>query len=306
MWYAVKYPAMYCTAIVAGICFALWAVYFVIDSFYICDAPKIWEVCAGALCGALVFGCRPPIGIMEIVMIPFIICSVKRQLSAGNNLKKVIGQAVAFVVPYIIIAVLLMLYNYVRFDNPFEFGQRYQLSILDFTALLDGAKENLSIIDWANGVGNYLFGFEDLQKTFPWITEKLGLLVMFPILFIAFQSWHTEDKCLGWFRILLLVSAGIIIEGQVLGAWVLVTRYRSDFTFILCLAVLFKVIYEYDAERKEKNIMHKYSLFINYISLYVMAIAFLEFFTAGDAALLTENPELINKLSNFFALHSIM
>ena len=33
--------------------------------------------------------------------------------------------------PYLVIGILLMLYNYLRFDSPFEFGQSYQLTITD-------------------------------------------------------------------------------------------------------------------------------------------------------------------------------
>ncbi len=60
LWYAIKYPALYCTALTSGICFALWALYFIMDAFWMKEKPGIWEICAGSLCGALVFGCRPP------------------------------------------------------------------------------------------------------------------------------------------------------------------------------------------------------------------------------------------------------
>ncbi|MBR3537441.1 MAG: hypothetical protein IKN79_00015, partial [Eubacterium sp.] len=35
--------------------------------------------------------------------------------------------------PYIVTAAALMTYNYVRFENPFEFGQTYQLTVVDQT-----------------------------------------------------------------------------------------------------------------------------------------------------------------------------
>lgn len=305
LWCAVKYPAMYCTAIVSGICFMLWSLYFIIDAFYIREEPALWEIFAGALCGALVFGCRPPIGFAEIILLPFLISSLKKQHAAKS--KKILQEAAAFLIPYIIVAILLMLYNYMRFENPFEFGQSYQITVTDQSAYLKNIGERISLPEWINWCGNFLFGFSNLSPRFPWVTENLGLLVMFPILFLGFPQWHAKkDTCMKWFHITLLLSVGIIIENQSLSVPEINIRYLMDFTFLLCLSVLFKVIHAWQYNGKNISAARTYSLFINYTALLAIAVAFLQFFTGGDSALADVNPELVNRLSRFFVLHDIV
>lgn len=305
--YAIKRPALYCTAITSGICFALWSLYFIMDAFYIREKARIWEIFMGALCGALVFGCRPPIGLAEIILLPFIFSSVKKQISEkSKKYLNIMGQIAAFIIPYILIAVLLMWYNYMRFESPFEFGQSYQLTVTDQTSYALGIAGRLSIIEWLNWTVKYMFEIQELGTGFPWITENFGLFLIYPIFWSGLKQWDVKnEKCMKWFHFFLLLGAGIIVESQILNSPHMVVRYRMDFTFLLCLAVLFKVIYKY-SDNNNTISMHKYSLFINYMALLALVAVFLQFFTSGDFALRDMDPELTNKLSRFFILHDIV
>ncbi len=198
-----------------------------------------------------------------------------------------------------------MMYNYMRFENPFEFGQSYQLTVTDQTAYLNGIKGRFSFINWLNWCGNYFFSFSDLGKGFPWVSEHLGVFVTSPILLFGFQHWHTgNDKTAKWLRILLFISIGLIIESQLLNAPSLsVARYCMDFTFLLSVAVLFKVAYEYRKDGNGFPAAPAYGLVINYAALLSILIAFLLFFAVSDdCALVTVNQGLAHKLSYFFAL----
>lgn len=307
LWYAVEHPALYCTAIVAGICFALWSFFFLYQSFCVDEKPKLWKIFIGALCGALVFGCRPPIGVTEIALIPLLYIGVKGQISEQRDgyKKSIMLQAFSFALPYIIVAVLLMVYNYVRFESPFEFGQSYQLTVADQTAYTGGILERFSLIDWANYTGKILFLFTDLQKSFPWVPQQMGLLIMHPILLLAFKKWHLpeQEKNLQYFHIAMLIGVVVVIESQVLNSPFLEMRYCMDFMFLLVLAVLFYIFYKYSTLANGSCAERKYSTCMISLSLLIMAVICLHFFCSGDARIADVDPELANKLSNFFVFH---
>lgn len=310
LWYAVEHPALYCTAIVAGICFALWSFYFLYQSFCVDEKPKLWKIFIGALCGALVFGCRPPIGVTEIALLPLLYIGRKRQIAEQeDNYKKNIRlQMFTFALPYIMVAVLLMLYNYVRFESPFEFGQSYQLTVTDQTAYTGGILERFSIIDWTNYTGKFLFLFTDLQKTFPWIPQQIGLLIMQPILLLAFKKWRLpeKEKNLKYFHTAMLIGVAVVIESQVLNSPFLEMRYCMDFVFLLVLAVLFYVFYQYSTFARTSYTERKYSTCMISLSLLIMAVICLHFFSSGDAGIVDTDPELANKLISFFTFHNVV
>lgn len=307
LWYAVEHPALYCTAIVSGICFALWSFYFLYQSFCVDEKPKLWKIFIGALCGALVFGCRPPIGITEIALLPLIYIGIKRQIvkPEGNYKKNIIIQAIAFALPYVIIAILLMIYNYVRFKSFFEFGQSYQLTVTDQTAYTGGILERISIIDWANYTGKFLFLFNDLQKTFPWVPQQMGILIMYPILLLVFKKWKLpeKEKNLKYFHVAMLIGVALVIESQVLNSPFLEMRYSMDFVFLLVLGVFFYVFYQYSTFERTSCAERKYSMCMISLSLLIMAVICLHFFSNGDAGIADVAPELANKLSGFFMFH---
>ena len=130
-WYIIMAPALYCTAISSGLCMEIWSLYFFIKAVY--DAPsenkEILFAFFGSLFGALCFGCRPPIALANIIVIPLLVVYIKDR---GINVKRLLKLILA-ALPYIVIGVLLMWYNYARFDNPLEFGQAYQLTEADQT-----------------------------------------------------------------------------------------------------------------------------------------------------------------------------
>lgn len=309
LWYAVEHPALYCTAITGGICFALWSFYLLYQSFCVDEKPKLWKIFIGALCGALVFGCRPPIGVTEIALLPLLYIGWKRQISEQKDdyKKNILAQSFAFALPYIVVAILLMIYNYVRFESFFEFGQSYQLSVTDQTAYTGGILERFSIIDWANYTAKYLFNFNDLQKKFPWITQQIGLLIMHPVLLLAFKKWHLpeKEKTLRYFHVFLLISIAVVIEFQVLNSPFLEMRYSMDFVFSLVLAVLFYVFYKYSTFESASNAERKYSTCMISLSLLIMVLICLHFFTNGDANIADTVPELADKLGKFLTFQNM-
>ena len=129
VWYAIAEPALYCTAISAAIALEVWSIFFFIWAVYFekKENKQILFAGVGALFGALAFGCRPPIALANIVVIPLLFVFLKEHAFT----RKLAGKLALAATPYLLVATGLMIYNYARFENPFEFGQAYQLTVAD-------------------------------------------------------------------------------------------------------------------------------------------------------------------------------
>lgn len=179
IWFSIDAPALYCTAITSALCMEIWSLFFFIKAVWIEENEKMSILYAflGSLMGALAFGCRPPVALANLLVIPMLVEYIRKR---EINLK-LLKQLAFAATPYIIVGSLLMLYNYVRFDSPFEFGQAYQLTITDQSAYGDFASQ-FDLVKIINGVlENYIY-YQPISKEFPYISYS-GALVNFPILF---------------------------------------------------------------------------------------------------------------------------
>lgn len=315
LWYGVKYPELYCTANLSGLCFVLWSVYFLFDAFYFRAEAPLWEVAAGALCGALVFGCRPPIGLGELLFAPLIVDFIQERLRR-KNYRSICSRALAFAVPYLTVAALLMLYNYVRFGNPLEFGQSYQLTSADQTSYTGSALARFSLWEWCKWCIKYFViqgkprfpNFRTVQKHFPFITMEMGLPVSFPLLWAGLMPWRTQEKRMKALHGTLFAGVGLIIAAQTISCPWLLKRYTMDFSYLLCLAVLFAVAFRYadTGETRGRLTVRRYTLLVCYAAALSMLAAFLLFFATGDYSLVDVDPARADALSRFFALQSLL
>lgn len=84
IWYSVSSPALYCTAITAGLCMEIWSLFFFIRAVWveIKEERSIFLAFWGSLFGALAFGCRPTVALANLLVIPMLILFLrKRKLS---------------------------------------------------------------------------------------------------------------------------------------------------------------------------------------------------------------------------------
>jgi hypothetical protein len=228
VWYITAAPALYCTAIAAGIAFMIWAIYLVFKAAFppaeTASRRRLLQVLFGCLCGALVFGCRPPIGLAGIVLIPLlwrVVCDSK-----GTRGK--IYSILCIVLPYLSVAIFLCVYNYARFDNPFEFGQSYQLTVADQRGLTFANMFNLSIT--VPGVGMYFF---QMQK---------GVFMMFPALFVGCvlactccAGKKTSPRGLGAFLVGAIIACVAVVMLDCAWSPYIILRYRSDLYWLVCI-----------------------------------------------------------------------
>lgn len=116
------------------------------------------------LCMALSVGCRPTFLLSSFLLIPFLYDIIKTSYK-NKKLKYAIP---AIVIPYIIVAIPLMFYNYIRYDSIFEFGAKYQLTAVDVTNLSDRYK------DIPKGLYEYLLEPPKFKTEYPYIELRVN------------------------------------------------------------------------------------------------------------------------------------
>jgi hypothetical protein len=244
MVHCVAKPAMYMTAFAAAFCMEIWSVYFYVKAVWATEDENraIFRAFLGALFGALAFGCRPSIALGNLIVIPCLIVFLRERKFTWKLLLKLAAAAS----PYIIIGALLMLYNYARFENPFEFGQSYQLTVADQTAY-GSLLSRLSVRGLLNGATFFLTRSEDLTAEFPHIVEG-GVFYTYPVFGVglfALTSKKTRSALKANKFVLFLlggiVTIGVIIMMDIVWTPYLLARYREDMMWLLGMLVFLAV-----------------------------------------------------------------
>ena len=233
IWYAAAEPALYCTAITAAMALEIWSLYFFVRGVWCVEKENKQLVFAGigAALGALVFGCRPPIALANLLVLPMLWVFLKQRKFS----RKLLGKMALAALPYVVVAVALMAYNYARFDNPFEFGQKYQLTVADqsqYSLRLDA--ETLQKL-FESTKDNFFF-HEDRSETFPYLKTN-SVFFNFPILLLglgAIPGWRGLKKT-GLLPLFLFtgITAVVITAVDVLWTPYLLERYRMDIYFLM-------------------------------------------------------------------------
>ena len=241
MWYVVCCPALYCTATLSGVCLMIWSLYFFTNAVFIQknENCQIAMAFGGSIFGALVIGCRPPIAIANICVLPLLIV----YLHSKPITPKLIWKLVLAALPYVVIIGLLLFYNKARFDSFFEFGQSYQITLEDQHEYASF----LSVFSWEkllHDLQDTFFKISPLKTTFPYISYS-GLFVSYPVLFFIFLlPFHPvlasakRAHLTGFLCSLFIVPVlSILMDG--LWSPFLLERYKLDFNFLLCILLFF-------------------------------------------------------------------
>ena len=259
VWHSVAEPALYCTAVNAGIAFEIWSLYFFIRAVWDekHENHQILLASVGSLLGALVFGCRPPIGLANLLVLPALVVFLKQRSFSVSLLCKLVLAAL----PYIFVGAALMIYNYLRFDNPFEFGQSYQLTIADMTNY--GYPMNgTGFFKIFSAVSNSLLDPGTVSPGFPYLIPN-GAFINFPIL--AFALCLLDSKSLSVinlyqfmpFLVCVMLSIILISVVHVLGSPYLYERYHMDIYFLAALPCFVGIgIYSEECSGRKRQWFH--------------------------------------------------
>lgn len=275
VWYSSAEPALYCTAITAALALEIWSIYFFVNAVWgeHSENRSILLAGIGALLGALVFGCRPPIALANILVLPMLYAYLRRR----KFTLKLLGKLALAALPYAIVAAALMVYNYARFEDPFQFGQAYQLTVADqsnYKFTLDSA----TILRLFNNTSSNLFGRADIVATFPYLKHG-GVYWNFPILLLTAAALKTSvrsdmrQKHLTPFLIGLLVTIVIITALDIMWTPYLLERYRMDIYFLAGIACFISVgLWLKHSDEKARN---RISTLLMVLAVFTVICSFL-------------------------------
>lgn len=167
IWYSIGRPMFYEIAMSAGFAFMTWAFYFLISANVIGSGKiSLPKTAISSLLFALAVLSRPTTVLYCICAAVFMICALPKFRDKKLFNKKSIGYLACAIVPMACLGIVQMIYNYVRFKSPFEFGIQYSLTINDFRNTQ--YHWQLSMIPF----WNYLFNPPVFSANFPFISAE--------------------------------------------------------------------------------------------------------------------------------------
>ncbi len=143
---------VYETAIAGGY-FCVSAAYYFSARGLRAGRPTAWLACAGLMFGWAV-ACRPHLGLAGAAAILGLI-AYRRRIFCQDVL--------AIALPFAAAGLAVALYNYSRFDDPFEFGIKYLFSGLNQNRI------RLSVTNLIPGAYFFLACAPDFSAVFPWV-----------------------------------------------------------------------------------------------------------------------------------------
>lgn len=261
--YIAKRPDFYSIPILMGLTFTVYGLYFWIKAIKNEELLQKIYILLGSLCMALVAGCRPQLLLGSFLIIPLLKDVIIKKYKRGIKLKNTILEFLCLVLPYMLVAIGLMYYNYIRFDSVFDFGANYNLTSNDMT------KRGWVWARTGLGLFVYLFQPPTLLAKFPFlyasnlandyqgntIMEILfgGMITSNLILLFGCGSFKLKNilmkKRLYLFNVLSIVFAMIIVivDTQMAG---LLIRYTNDFGLFLFLPTVITIFVLMDTYNK--------------------------------------------------------
>lgn len=305
--FLVKRPDFYSVPIITSMAFVVWGLFCWLKAF---DSAKYKNLlfASGSLLMALSVGCRPQSAL---------ICALALPLFAGYLLsdgyiktKKGLIDFFSLAAPVVVVASGIMVYNYIRFGSPFDFGSSYNLTTNDVT--------NRGF-EWGRtglGLFTYLFQPPKITSVFPFIeavdikTNYIGKTIMeycfggmitsLPFLWTLFLLPKTKYnlKRRGLFVLtvfLILIGLAIVIADTQAGG--LLQRYYSDFGYIFFLAATI-IIFSYYEEKTLENNANSTNKSLKILSVFSIFYSFALAFSVADVTIESQNPTLFGTLAS--------
>ena len=272
-------PRFYEMVSIAGLYFALQGIYL----FLTANSENYKKrICIGSLCLALAVACRPTTLIASIVIIPILWNLLKNEKDSKKNIIKIL---LLVGIPYLLVGISLMYYNYIRFGSIFEFGARYQLTMNDMRNL-----KNRLITIPAGFICN-LFNIPTFIAKFPFIEVNSNIFEIFSYYYIedmpggtfllspiAFFCIFGINKFLKKCKnkelknlVITLLIVGIILNMIVVMQAGSTGRYLLDFSwcFVLAGTLIFLENYQNTETKEAQKILEKIVILIAIFTLII-------------------------------------
>lgn len=257
-------PDFYSVPIIFSISFVLWGISGILKATQAKGKTKYFLLIISAFFMALVAGCRPQFLVASFLLIPLL----WNEVFANGKLKKSGYKIIlCIIIPYLIVAIGIMYYNYARFQSVFDFGAKYNLTYDDMT------HRGFDIDRIFPSIYTYLLQPLVLKASFPFvgytdftpvyhgeITNEAtygGSIFWCPILFLTiyylFNKKYQINSKVKICAVLCLIFTLliIIVDGQMAGINYRYTLDYMGFLIVPAFVVIFDVF-----SRKVISITH--------------------------------------------------
>lgn len=248
---------VYELAITSGLCFAIWGAALTERAIHSAKFRAFLFFAAGSA-ASLAVGCRP-----TMLLVSLVIAARMSQNRRGIGVLHLL----CFCIPYAAVMLALMKYNYERFDDPFEFGIRYQLT----TENQATGYPRLSVPGILLSTLSYFLNIPSLDFVFPFIhltvpqipyhglllSDKVLGVLSYPVMwFLPFGVRVRESLRKKGSAVLcgMMLLTGVLIS--VIAAYFSVTnRYCCDFNWLFAFPAIIVLFCLYEsAEGKENSL----------------------------------------------------
>lgn len=261
--YIAKRPDFYFVPIATSLWLTFLGLYFWLSAKKGQELSKI-RLFIGSLSMALVAGCRPQFLVASFLFIPIFYDEIFKKRTLFS--KKGFGNTLIIILAYLVVAIPLMYYNYVRFDSVFDFGANYNLTSNDMT------KRGFVLGRLPLGIFSYLFYPVAYTNYFPFMnasnieTSYLGLTISEPFfgglfktsiftllsLVLFFIKRKFKKKNIWAIGILCLILGLLVIcvDTEMSG---ILPRYVLDFSYLFYIAAIIFTLKVDEIIPKEKK-----------------------------------------------------
>ncbi len=266
--YVLRRPSAYEIAITGAYFFSTGGFYFLLSGI-LGNELKNRELILGSIFLGLAFGSRAVLFWAFPALIFIFIIILKKY--KDNKFGKALPQLLMLALPYSIIIFLLGLYNYLRFGNWFEFGQKWMLTLQDMTSISHFKVEN-----FFPNLTAYLFKPIQIISDFPYFTigfehtyengfsmePVAGLIFTVPAVLLVLIFFFNIKKIKRerphfFLSMLSIMAAGVLILLFVSFYSAITMRYAVDFTALLLITGLISWFYLYKDVNDEKSELEK-------------------------------------------------
>lgn len=308
MVHAFRASDLYSCPILTAAVLTVWAFYFWISEVGKRDV-NYRKIAAGSSLLALVAGSRPQYLIASFAVLIIFQKEIWKKID-----RKWLSFVASVLMPVISVAVVLMYYNYARFDSPFDFGANYNLTLNDMTH----RGWHLDLIP--SGLFYYLFEPTKITLSFPYVQNSMifgsllsgyvgrvvyeellgGLFFNSPVFLLSLVVYkvrkYITDKDrqlykLAWF----FVGCGwiiVIVDMQMAGIF---NRYHMDFAIFFCISAMIVMGLVLD---KTKEYMQVKWLHMLLAGSFIWRFVYELVLWLNDGSILAQRPFLIFYLRN--------
>ncbi len=294
----------YYLPIVTSLAFVLWGLGLIMHATYFNNEKVVvrgLRYALGSLLIALTAGCRPQFLISIFLMVIILLTTSK-----FKDFKKYLPN---IIIPMVIVAALLMIYNYARFSSPFDFGANYNLTTNDMRY------RGFNLPRGLEGLFYYYIQPINSSVIFPFaqftihFSEYMGLQIsdwtyggaffLYPVLLsipgmVLVRKDLKSKKIIPALVSCLILSVVVVIADTEMAG--VLTRYYVDFLWLLAIPA-FAVLAQLLVNVKDKQIAQLLYFFILFAGVFGL---FYEFLVAiKGSGMLDDNPAVYYLLRSF-------